>query len=97
MSEQKDNNRSRTLIRELYQLSEAGAFDNVDAKTAEDSCNFLLTLLNPTITYEQAEKIFGKKKELIRNDVSRKLMPRKKINLSTTLFKYKDLKEIISK
>ena len=96
MSEQRDN-RSRTLIRELYQLSEAGAFDNIDAQTAETSCNFLLTLLNPTITYEQAEKIFGKKKELIRNDVSRKLPTRKKINLSTNLFKYKDLKDILSK
>lgn len=97
MSEQKDNTRSKALIRELYQLSEAGAFDNIDADTAEASCNFLLTLLNPTITYEQAETLFGKKKELIRNDVSRKLLPRKKINLSTTLFKYNDIKNILKR
>lgn len=72
MSEQKDNNRSKTLIKELYNLSEAGVFDNIDADTAETSCNFLLTFLNPTISYEQAEKLFGKKKELIKTSYSQK-------------------------
>lgn len=103
MSEQRDNHtessrdRSRTLIRELYQLSEAGAFDNVDIDTVETASNFLMSFLNPTINYKQASKIFGKSEENLRSDVFRKLPPRKKINFSQTFFKYNDLKRILKK
>lgn len=89
------NDRSRTLIRELYQLSEAGAFDNVDAETAETACETIISLLNPTINYKQASKLFNKSEETIRTNVSRKLPNRKKINFSQTFFKYKDLKKIL--
>lgn len=95
MSEQKD--RSRGLIQELYELSEAGAFDNVDIDTVETASNFLMSFLNPTINYKQASKIFGKSEETLRTNVARKLPSRKKINFSHTFFKYNDLKRILKK
>lgn len=45
------------LIRELYCLSEAGAFDSVDLATAQTTTDFLMTLMNPKISYKQAEKM----------------------------------------
>lgn len=93
MSEQ--NDRSRHLIRELYQLSEAGAFDNVDQDTVNTACEMLMSVMNPTIDYKQASKIFNKSEEAIRAKVSRKLPHRKKIHFSSVFFKYLDLKKIL--
>lgn len=95
MSEQ--NDRSRGLIKELYQLSEAGAFDNIDADTAHTAAEFLMSVMNPAIDYKQASKIFGKSEESLRSDVARKLPSRKKINFSRTFFKYNDMKRIVKK
>ena len=90
------NDRSRGLIRELYQLSEAGAFDNVDSQTAETATNFLLTLMNPAIDYDAASRIFNKDKKLLMNDVSRKTPKEKKIT-AKAFFRYRDFKRILQK
>lgn len=94
MSEQ--NDRSRGLIKELYQLSEAGAFDNIDSTTAETASDFLLSLMNPVIDYDTASRIFGKDKKVLMNDVSRKLPKEKKIT-AKTFFLYRDFKRILQK
>lgn len=94
MSEQ--NDRSRGLIRELYQLSEAGAFDNVDIDTVETASNFLTALMNPMVDYDTASRVFGKDKKILMNSVSRKLPKCKKMS-SKTFFKYADLKKILQK
>ena len=90
------NDRSRGLIKELYQLSEAGAFDNVDSQTAETASDFLLSLMNPAIDYDTASRIFGKDKKLLMNDVARKLPKAKKIT-GKAFFRYADFKRILQK
>ena len=90
------NDRSRGLIRELYQLSEAGAFDNVDSQTVETATNFLLTLMNPAIDYDAASKLFNKDKRVLMNDISRKLPKEKKIT-AKAFFRYRDFKRIVQK
>jgi hypothetical protein len=89
MSEQ--NDRSRGLIKELYQLSEAGAFDNVDASTAETAVDFLMTLMNPAVDYDTA-----KDKRILMNDISRKLPKDKKVT-AKAFFRYADFKRILRK
>lgn len=102
MSERNDshiphgNDRSRGLIKELYQLSEAGAFDNVDTETIETATNFLITLVNPAIDYDTASKLFNKDKKVLMNEVSRKL-PKSKRVTSRAFFKYADFKRILKK
>ena len=90
------NDRSRGLIKELYQLSEAGAFDNVDSGTAETAVDFLTTLMNPAIDYDTASKLFNKDKKVLMNDVSRKLPKEKKIT-AKAFFRYRDFKRILKK
>ena len=90
------NDRSRGLIKELYQLSEAGAFDNIDSTTAETASDFLLSLMNPAIDYDTASRIFGKDKKVLMNDVSRKLPKEKKIT-AKAFFRYRDFKRILQK
>ena len=102
MSEQNDNSpsrvndRSRGLIKELYQLSEAGAFDNVDTTTAETAVDFLMTFMNPAIDYDTASRLFKKDKRVLMNDVSRKLPKDKKVT-SKAFFRYADFKRILRK
>lgn len=102
MSERNDNcpprgnDRSRGLIKELYQLSEAGAFDNVDTETIETATNFLITLITPAIDYDTASKLFNKDKKVLMNEVSRKL-PKSKRVTSRAFFKYADFKRILKK
>lgn len=90
------NDRSRGLIKELYQLSEAGAFDNVDTTTAETAVDFLMTLMNPAVDYDTASRIFNKDKRVLMNDVSRKLPKDKKVT-SKAFFRYADFKRILRK
>ena len=90
------NDRSRGLIKELYQLSEAGAFDNIDSTTAETASDFLLSLMNPVIDYDTASRIFGKDKKVLMNDVSRKLPKEKKVT-AKAFFRYADFKRILQK
>lgn len=90
------NDRSRGLIKELYQLSEAGAFDNIDSTTAETASDFLLSLMNPAIDYDIASRIFGKDKKVLMNDISRKLPKEKKIT-AKAFFRYRDFKRILQK
>lgn len=94
MSEQ--NDRSRGLIKELYQLSEAGAFDNVDTTTAETAVDFLMTFMNPAIDYDTASRLFKKDKKVLMNDISRKLPKDKKVT-SKAFFRYADFKRILRK
>ena len=94
MSEQ--NDRSRGLIKELYQLSEAGAFDNVDSTTAETAVDFLMTFMNPAVDYDTASRLFNKDKRVLMNDVSRKLPKEKKIT-AKAFFRYRDFKRILQK
>ena len=35
------NQRSKTLIRELYELSESGALDQMDSKVVDSACDFI--------------------------------------------------------
>lgn len=92
----RSNDRSRGLIKELYQLSEAGAFDNVDSTTAETASDFLLSLMNPAIDYDTASRIFNKDKKLLMNDVARKLPKSKKVT-AKAFFRYADFKRILKK
>ena len=90
------NDRSRGLIKELYQLSEAGAFDNIDSTTAETASDFLLSLMNPAVDYDTASKLFNKDKKLLMNDVARKLPKSKKVT-AKAFFRYADFKRILRK
>lgn len=72
---QESNQRSKTLIRELYQLSEAGAFDNIDASVAEDACNFIEKFMNPVVSFKQAAQISHKSIGAIYSKVSRSGIP----------------------
>ena len=74
-----------------------GAFDDIDYETAKGIEDYLMAFINPTIDYDQAAKIFDKKADTIRTEVSRKLSPRKKIKHSSVRFRYLDLKNIIKK
>ena len=102
MSERNDNSpsrvndRSRGLIKELYQLSEAGAFDNIDTTTAETAVDFLMTFMNPAIDYDTASRLFNKDKRVLMNDVSRKLPKDKKV-AAKAFFRYADFKRILRK
>ena len=93
----KQNDRSRTLIRELYQLSEAGAFDSVDPSTAETATDFLMTLMNPKLTYKQAEKFFGISEKNIMNHASRKIPEKHREKDHRTLIRYSELKKLFKK
>lgn len=53
------NQRSKTLIRELYELSESGALDQIDSKVVDSACDFIQNFINPVVTYKQAAKISG--------------------------------------
>lgn len=90
------NDRSRGLIKELYQLSEAGAFDNIDSTTAETAVDFLMTLMNPAVDYDTASKLFNKDKRVLMNDISRKLPKEKKVT-AKAFFRYADLLKIVRK
>lgn len=48
------NERSKTLIRELYQLSEAGAFDHISEETADAFCDQMKTFMDPVLTFQEA-------------------------------------------
>lgn len=71
MSEQNSNERSKTLIRELYQLSEAGVFDHVSKGTADAFCDSIMAFMNPVITYKEAAKMTGKTLPAIYNKISK--------------------------
>lgn len=93
----KQKTKCRDIVRELYLLSESGAFDDMDMDTIEPVIELLIGFLNPTISYDEASKIFDKPKQTIRTEVSRKLIPSKKRTYSSIYFKYQDLKKIIHK
>lgn len=65
------NQRSKTLIRELYELSESGALDNIDSKVVDSACDFIQNFINPVVSYKQAAKISGKSLSSVYNKVSR--------------------------
>ena len=43
------NQRSKTLIRELYELSESGALDQIDSKVVDSACDFIQNFINPVV------------------------------------------------
>ena len=65
------NQRSKTLIRELYELSESGALDQMDSKVVDSACDFIQNFINPVVSYKQAAKISGKSLSSIYNKISR--------------------------
>lgn len=69
------NQRSKTLIRELYVLSESGALDNIDSETANEACDFIRNFINPVVSYKQAAKMSGKSIHAIHCKVSRSGIP----------------------
>lgn len=69
------NQRSKTLIRELYQLSESGALDNIDSETADAACDFIQNFINPVVSYKQAAKLSGKSIHSLHCKVSRSGIP----------------------
>lgn len=94
MSEQ---NRSRTLIRELYQLSEAGAFDNVDSDTAEAASDFFMTFMNPKLTYPQIAKMFGMSEKNVMNHAIRKLPEKDREKDKRTVIQYQKIRKILKR
>lgn len=87
------NQRSKTLIRELYQLSESGALDNIDSETADAACNFIQNFINPVVSYKQAAKITGKSVHALHCKVNRSGVPVEQ----TKGIRWKFLKRIIEK
>lgn len=87
------NQRSKTLIRELYQLSEAGALDNIDSETADKACEFMQNFINPVVSYKQASKITGKTVHSLHCKVSRSGIPVEQ----TKGIRWKLLKRILEK
>lgn len=73
MQDRSTNERSKTLIRELYEMSESGAFDNVTPDVMDSAMDFLMTFLDVKVTYEQAARIFGRSEKNIINNVIRKV------------------------
>lgn len=87
------NQRSKTLIRELYLLSESGALDNIDSETAEAACDFIKNFIDPIVSYKQAAKITGKSIHAIHCKVSRSGIPVEQ----TKGIRWKFLRKIIDK
>lgn len=87
------NQRSKTLIRELYQLSESGALDSIDSETADAACDFIQNFINPVVSYRQASKITGKTVHSIHCKVSRSGIPVEQ----TKGIRWKFLKKIMEK
>lgn len=87
------NQRSKTLIRELYQLSESGALDSIDSETADAACDFIQNFINPIVSYKQAAKITGKSVHSIHCKASRSGIPVEQ----TKGIRWKFLKRVIEK
>lgn len=87
------NQRSKTLIRELYALSESGALNNIDSETADAACEFIQNFMNPVVSYKQASKLTGKTIHAIHCKVSRSGIPVEQ----TKGIRWKFLKKIINK
>lgn len=68
---QEYNQRSRTLVRELYELSESGALDKMDSEVVDHACDFIQNFINPVVSYKQAAKITGKSLSAMYDKVSR--------------------------
>lgn len=92
-----ERSRSKTLIRELYQLSEAGAFDNVDNDTAETASEFFMAIMNPKLTYKQAAQIFGTTEKNVMNHAQRKLPQKDREKDKRTVISYQKLKRILKR
>ena len=67
--------RSKTLIRELYELSESGAFDHISDGTANAACDFIKDFMNPVLTMREAAKATGKTFNGLYSKVSRSGVP----------------------
>lgn len=87
------NQRSKTLIRELYALSESGALDNIDSETADAACDFIKNFIDPIVSYRQAAKITGKSVHAIHCKASRSGIPVEQ----TKGIRWRFLKKVINK
>lgn len=54
---QEYNQRSRTLVRELYELSESGALDKMDSEVVDHACDFIQNFINPVVSYKQRQRL----------------------------------------
>ncbi|MEG2151165.1 MAG: hypothetical protein RRY36_08110 [Bacteroidaceae bacterium] len=60
-------------MKELYMLSESGAFDNVDEEVINSVTNSLRCLLDSKVSYNDLEKITGINKVNLVNHINRKV------------------------
>jgi hypothetical protein len=90
-------NRSKSLIRELYMLSENGAFDNVDVDTAETACEMLMSFMNPKLTYKQAAKVFGMDEKVMLNHIQRKIPEKDREKDGLKKIAYMKIKKVLKR
>lgn len=87
-------NRSKQLIRELYELSEAGAFDHISESTAKTACDFFKDFMDPVLTMSEAAKATKKTFNGLYSKVSRSGVPT--VNMGKGI-KWSWVKKIIDK
>lgn len=67
--------RSKQLIRELYEMSEAGAFDHISETTAKTACDVMKEFMDPVLTMAEAAKATKKTFNALYSKVSRSDIP----------------------
>ncbi len=86
--------RSKTLIRELYELSESGALDHISEKTADTACEFIKNFMDPLLTYREAARATGKTFNGLYSKVSRSGIPTEDLGKG---IRWRFVKKIIDK